>query len=248
MNLTSLPSLPRSMFAYRVEERLSLRVIVLALGWWVALSLGWVGTPLWIWVGGSALLSAGHAFSWLFRSLKTPLRSAVMAVSVVGSLVLVPRTVSLAATGDLLPVAHFLLLFQAITSFELRTRGGLYTSIGISGAIFFLVSQRSLDASFGVLVKRLARERAEIVRVVLFGSLARGDAVPGSDVDLLVVIAASDRSFLDRMPLYKPTDVPIGVDVFPYTEEELASMLDEGNAFVREALSEGSVLFERTGS
>ena len=150
MNLTSLPSLPRSMFAYRVEERLSLRVIVLALGWWVALSLGWVGTPLWIWVGGSALLSAGHAFSWLFRSLKTPLRSAVMAVSVVGSLVLVPRTVSLAATGDLLPVAHFLLLFQAITSFELRTRGGLYTSIGISGAIFFLVSQRSLDASFGV--------------------------------------------------------------------------------------------------
>lgn len=95
-------------------------------------------------------------------------------------------------------------------------------------------------------VARLAKERPEVQRVILFGSLARGDAVPGSDVDLLVVISASDRSFLERIPLYHPDGVPIGVDVFPYTEGELASMLAQGNPLARRAISEGLVLFERT--
>ena len=80
---------------------------------------------------------------------------------------------------------------------------------------------------------------------MLFGSMARGDAVPGSDLDLLVVVTSSDRSFLDRMPLYSLDGVPVGVDVFPYTEAELASMLADGNSFVTEAVAEGTVLFER---
>ena len=40
-------------------------------------------------------------------------------------------------------------------------------------------------------VDALAHQHAEIVRVVLFGSMARGDAVPGSDVDLLMVLSES---------------------------------------------------------
>ena len=43
-----------------------------------------------------------------------------------------------------------MLLFQAITSFEMRTRAGLYTGAGISGVILFLASQRALDLSFGI--------------------------------------------------------------------------------------------------
>ena len=94
-------------------------------------------------------------------------------------------------------------------------------------------------------VGRLVQDRPEIERVVLFGSLARGDAVPGSDVDLLVVVSDSDRPFLDRIAMYKPDGIPIGVDVFPYTEAELTSMLEDGNPLVSRALSEGIVLFER---
>ena len=95
-------------------------------------------------------------------------------------------------------------------------------------------------------VERLTRDRPEVQRVILFGSLARGDAVPGSDVDLLILIAESDRPFLDRIPRYRPRGVPIGVDVFPYTQEELNQMLAEGNFFAAEAISQGIVLFERT--
>lgn len=47
--------------------------------------------------------------------------------------------------------------------------------------------------------------------------MVKGTAVPGSDVDLLIVLTASDRSFLDRIPGFLPSAFPCGVDVFPYT-------------------------------
>jgi len=95
-------------------------------------------------------------------------------------------------------------------------------------------------------VRALAWRRLEVRRVILFGSMARGDAVPGSDVDLLLVLSESQEKFLDRIPRYKPSGIPVGVDVFPYTEAELKRMLEEGNPFVKHALAEGVVLFQRS--
>lgn len=134
----------------RPEERPSLQFIALLLAWWVALSLGWIGTPIWIWLGGGLLLTAGHVYSWVTRSSRSVVRSVIVGVAIVGVLVLVPKTIMLATSGDWLPVAHFLLLFQGITAFEMRSRGGLYATLGISGAIFFFVSQQALDLTFAV--------------------------------------------------------------------------------------------------
>lgn len=88
----------------------------------------------------------------------------------------------------------------------------------------------------------LSERHPEIEAISLFGSLARGDAVPGSDADLLVVLSHSSESFLDRAVRYRPDDVGVGVDVVAYTREELAALLEAGNAFVRQALREGIVL------
>ena len=52
-------------------------------------------------------------------------------------------------------------------------------------------------------VERLTAARPEVLRVVLFGSMAWGDAVPGSDVDLLTVLGSADRPFLERISFYK---------------------------------------------
>jgi predicted nucleotidyltransferase len=68
----------------------------------------------------------------------------------------------------------------------------------------------------------MAARHAEIERVALFGSLARGDAARGSDVDLPVVLSHSALPFLERISRYMPAGGGIGVDVFPYTREELA--------------------------
>lgn len=93
-------------------------------------------------------------------------------------------------------------------------------------------------------VSELVEKRPEVRRVVLFGSLARDDAVPGSDVDLIIILAASDKPFLDRISQYTPSPFPVGIEVFPYTQEELQVMLQEGNSFMQRALAEGITLFE----
>ncbi len=87
--------------------------------------------------------------------------------------------------------------------------------------------------------RRMRQRHPEIEQVLLFGSLARGEAVPGSDADLLVILSQADRPFLERIPRYLPTGLPVGVDVFPYTREEVRRMLSEGNLFIRRVLEEG---------
>lgn len=83
------------------------------------------------------------------------------------------------------------------------------------------------------------RRRPEVLQVVLFGSLATGRYAPGSDVDLLLVLAASPKPFHERIPDYLPERFPVGVDVFPYTAEEI-----DRNPFPQQALREGRVLWQ----
>ncbi len=80
-----------------------------------------------------------------------------------------------------------------------------------------------------------------VKRVVLFGSLAEGRAVPGSDADILIVLDRDDRSVGDRIPGFMElfSDIGIGVDLFPYTLDEL------DNPVAKTALSRGVVLFSR---
>jgi UTP:GlnB (protein PII) uridylyltransferase len=93
--------------------------------------------------------------------------------------------------------------------------------------------------------RALGARYPEIEEIVVFGSLVRGTAVPGSDVDMLVILARSDQRFLDRIPALVPGAFPCGVDVFPYTRAELERMRGEGNAFIATALSEGRTVYRR---
>ena len=112
------------------------------------MSLAWVGAPALVWLGGCLLLTVGHAFSWVLEESQFRWRTAIVALALLGTLAIVPGAVMKAINGDWLPVAYFLVLFQAVASFEIRSRGGLYASVVISGAIFFFVSQLALDISF----------------------------------------------------------------------------------------------------
>jgi len=94
-------------------------------------------------------------------------------------------------------------------------------------------------------VHRITRKHPEIRRILLFGSLARDEAVPGSDVDILIELSSCEEAFLQRIPHFLPSHFPVGMDVFPYTSEELETMLQEGNHFVRHALREGVEIFSR---
>lgn len=105
--------------------------------------------------------------------------------------------------------------------------------------------RQGVEQALGDHVRRLTGRHPEIEEVILFGSLVSGTPVPGSDVDLLLVLSHSNRSFLDRIPAYLPTGFPVSVDVFPYTREELERMTADGNHLVLRALREGRTLFHR---
>jgi len=88
-------------------------------------------------------------------------------------------------------------------------------------------------------------EDENVLAVVLFGSLARGDQTPASDADVLIILQDSASPFEDRIPHFIPTGVGLGVDVFPYTLAETERSLREGWGIAKVALAEGVVLFER---
>jgi uncharacterized protein len=99
-----------------------------------------------------------------------------------------------------------------------------------------------LDTEF--IIGELRQRAEELVRdgrakqVVLFGSLAEGRAVPGSDADILVVVEEDNRPLKDRMAEYTGvfSGMGISVDVFPYTTAEL------DNPLAKQARSHGIVL------
>lgn len=69
----------------------------------------------------------------------------------------------------------------------------------------------------------VVRDRAEVEEVHLFGSLAEGRAVPGSDADVLLVLSESDEPWVDRPAAYRDAfrDVGMPVELFCYTREEV---------------------------
>ncbi len=87
-----------------------------------------------------------------------------------------------------------------------------------------------------------ARRFTDITRIVLFGSIARGAGVPGSDVDLLIIVRGSDLRPLDRSSIYHSCfdEIGLGADLFVYTEDEAAA----GNIpLIGTALKTGIVLY-----
>ncbi len=104
----------------------------------------------------------------------------------------------------------------------------------------FSLDEEAIQGALARWVKEI-RERPEVLAVVLFGSFATGRAVPGSDLDLLIVLREDSRPFLDRPPDYMLDDVPFSVDVFPYTLAEI----EAGQPLAAAALRTGKTLWAR---
>lgn len=104
----------------------------------------------------------------------------------------------------------------------------------------FWLDQQGLVEALRREAERVAQDDERVVKVVLFGSLAEGRAVPGSDADVLVVLCQDDKPFFERLGEWVgkfAVDFP--VEVFPYTLKELDTPL------ARTALQKGVVLYAR---
>jgi len=59
-----------------------------------------------------------------------------------------------------------------------------------------------------------------VVRVGYFGSYARGDWGPGSDLDVIMIVRDSEESFERRAARWDTTELPVPVELLVYTQAE----------------------------
>ena len=96
------------------------------------------------------------------------------------------------------------------------------------------------------IVERLV-EVAHPEKIVLFGSRARGDNRPDSDVDLLVIAPSDEPRHIRSREMYAAlSDIRVPTDIVVYTPEEVYDWSEVWQALVTAALREGRVLYQET--
>lgn len=99
--------------------------------------------------------------------------------------------------------------------------------------------KRRLEDELRVFIDQWSRDPS-IKKIILFGSVARGEVHRGSDLDL-IIIQETDKKFLSRLePFYR--DARVAMDILVYTPEEFAAMAE--GIFLKNALQDGVVIYE----
>jgi len=86
--------------------------------------------------------------------------------------------------------------------------------------------------------KKFLRKK-NVSKAFLFGSWAKGNYSPYSDLDILIIIDSSPKKVRDRCPDFLPRHAPVGIDVFVFTIEEA-----ERSPFVQNIMKEAIPLIE----
>jgi len=94
------------------------------------------------------------------------------------------------------------------------------------------------------IIRRVVRA-ADPERIVLFGSAARGQMGPNSDVDLLVIKSGANRLELMGRIYEHLIGVEAAVDVIVVTPEDVERYGDSHALIIAPALKEGKVVYER---
>ncbi|HXF70298.1 MAG TPA: nucleotidyltransferase domain-containing protein [Thermoflexus sp.] len=95
-------------------------------------------------------------------------------------------------------------------------------------------------------LKEVIEPAPEVQEVWLFGSYARGEEWPGSDVDLLVVVREAHAPFTERALRYTPLRSGLSLEIFVYTEEEARDLAQQPGSIVWIAMREGRKIWARS--
>jgi uncharacterized protein len=81
-------------------------------------------------------------------------------------------------------------------------------------------------------------------KIILFGSYARGNPRPESDVDLLVVMDTPLKDVQQAIQICQQIEYRFGLDLIVHTPKYLEARVKMGDWFLRDVLKEGKVLYE----
>lgn len=92
---------------------------------------------------------------------------------------------------------------------------------------------------------RLLEAAGSPAKVILFGSHARGEAQPDSDLDFLVIERSVDRRIEEAARLRQAVGaIGVPVDILVYSEEQVLEWGEVENTALCDALREGRVVGE----
>src|SRR5713101_5948648 len=109
-------------------------------------------------------------------------------------------------------------------------------------------TSQSVKSDIQKMVRRIVRQ-FHPETIILFGSHARGDAGPDSDVDLLVVMPIEGSLVEKRLEIRQALhDILVPLDVIVTTPEDFAWRKDVVGTIEWPATREGKVLYARPSS
>ena len=88
-------------------------------------------------------------------------------------------------------------------------------------------------AAFREWAAHLAQDEPDLVAAGYFGSYARGDWGPGSDLDVVLILAQSPAPFIRRVAPGDATTLPVPADVLRYTVGEWRTLQRRHDRFAR---------------
>ena len=81
-------------------------------------------------------------------------------------------------------------------------------------------------------------------QIILFGSAARGQLGPTSDLDILVVKDGAGRRALAQQIYGRMRGIEIGLDIIVATSEDLERFKNSPTVVIGQALKEGTVIYD----
>jgi uncharacterized protein len=101
------------------------------------------------------------------------------------------------------------------------------------------IPQKAIDQ----VVKQIV-EKFKPQKIILFGSYARGNPRPESDVDMLVVMDTPLKDVQQAIQICQQIEYRFGLDLIVHTPNYLAQRVKMGDWFLGDVLKEGKVLYE----
>ncbi len=107
-----------------------------------------------------------------------------------------------------------------------------------------MVSRNEFDQEIENIVGQLLR-LYKPQKIILFGSLVKGEIKAGTDIDLFIVKSDVPNLGVDRIrELDTLVRYELATDFIVYTPEEVKQRLSLGDPFVKTILEEGRVLYD----
>ena len=93
---------------------------------------------------------------------------------------------------------------------------------------------------FSGIIKTATEYGAE--KIILFGSRAKGTETEHSDIDVCIIVKATDKRRL-AATISAEIDCDIPVDILVYTPDEWNECIQDETSFATKILKEGTVLY-----